>query len=398
MHFKHKRYWAEIDLDAVRHNFEYLRKKLKSDTKICCVIKTDAYGHGAVRLAKIYESLKADWLAVSNIEEAIQLREAEIKLPVLVMGYTPPECAEILADNNISQAVFSIEYAEMLSKFATQSGKKVKIHIKLDSGMGRIGFPCVNKQNDIVSLNHAYIACCQPGLEVEGVFSHFASADEDDGAAIDYTKKQYDNFMYGVKFLENMGISFKIKHISNSAAIFRYPEFSLDMVRVGIALYGAISSDNTEISEELVPVMSLKAVVSQVKTINAGDSVGYGRTFVANKPTKVATLPLGYGDGFWRSNSSYGGEILVSGKKVPILGRVCMDQTAVDVSSVSDVSQGDIVTIMGKCGAEEISATDIANLNKTISYEILCSVSKRVPRFYLQNGEIVAIEDAIVKC
>ena len=395
MHLGHKRYWAEIDLDAVQQNFKYLRKKLKTDTKICCVIKADAYGHGAVRLAKLYESLKADWLAVSNIEEAIQLREAEIKLPVLVMGYTPPECAEILADNNISQAVFSIEYAEMLSKFATKSGKKVKIHIKLDSGMGRVGFPCINKQNDIVNLNHAYVACCQPNLETEGVFSHFAVSDEDDADSVDYTKKQYENFMYGVKFLENMGVLFKIKHISNSAAILRHPEFSLDMVRAGIALYGAVTSEN---SEELVPVMSLKTVVSQVKTINAGESVGYGRTFIAEKVTKIATLPLGYADGFWRSNASYGGEILVSGKKAPIVGRVCMDQITVDVSSVPDVSQGDTVTVMGKCGSQEISANDIAKLNNTISYEILCSVSKRVPRFYLQNGEIVAIEDDIVKC
>jgi len=392
--FQRKRFWAEIDLDAARHNFIKIREALSENTRLCCVVKANAYGHGAVQLATLYQELGADFFAVSNIEEAMQLRKYCINQPILILGYTPAECAEILAQYNISQAVFSLEYAQKLNKFAQEAGEKIKIHIKLDSGMGRLGFSCKHNMEDTPELNHAYMACCLPYLETEGVFTHFAVADDgDDGE--EYTKKQYQSFEYGVNWLKNMGVNFEIKHISNSAAISDYSEFQLDMVRAGIVLYGENPSEDIETKLDLKPVMSLKAVVSQVKTIDAGDSVSYGRTYVAERPTKIATVPVGYADGFRRSNAN-GGVVAVHGKLVPIVGRVCMDQVMIDVSSIDEIAEGDLVTIMGVDGAVSVTAGDIAKQNNTINYEVLCAVGERVPRFYVKDGEIVSVKDNII--
>lgn len=394
MQFERKRFWAEVDLDAARHNFIKIREALGENTKLCCVVKANAYGHGAVQLASLYQDLGADFFAVSNIEEAMQLRKNCINKPILVLGYTPYECAEILAQYNISQAVFSLEYAQKLNKFAAESGEKIKIHIKLDSGMGRLGFSCKHKINDTPSLNHAYMACTLSHLEPEGVFTHFASADEGE-CGEEYTNKQYECFENAVGFLEKMGVKFEIKHTANSAALSDYKNMHLDMVRAGIVLYGENPSDTLNNALDLKPVMSLKAVVSQVKNVEAGDCISYGRTYVADSVRKIATVPVGYADGFLRSNAN-GGVMAIKGKLMPIVGRVCMDQLMLDVTNVPEVEEGDIVTVMGKDGDASVTAYDLAKLNGTINYEILCAVGERVPRFYIKNGEIVCVKDNII--
>ena len=390
---KRKRFWAEIDMNAAEKNFNIIKKKVGKNTKICCVVKANAYGHGAVYLSKLYESLGADFFAVSNIEEAMQLRNNGIKAPLLILGYTPVSCAAILAQNNISQSVFSYNYAALLNENAKAEGVKVKIHIKLDSGMGRIGFDCVH--NDTDAMESVLEVCKMESLVNEGVFTHFAVADEgEDGR--EYTEKQYKRFMSAVGFLESNGIKFEIKHCANSATAFAYPEYHLDMVRVGVVLYGLAPSVKVSGCEELEPVMSLKSVVSMIKEINKGDCVSYGCTFCADRKMKIATAPVGYADGYWRSNSSGGAQMLIRGKRVNIVGRVCMDQLMLDVSDVGEVKEGDYITVIGRDGAEAVTADELAAKNGTINYEMICAIGERVPRFYIKDHEIVYVKDNIV--
>lgn len=391
---QHKRYWAEINLDAAEKNFSIIKSRINHETKLCCVIKADAYGHGAVSLARLYETLGADYFAVSNIEEALQLRKNNVKLPLIVLGYTPFECVKLLADNDIEQSVFSYEYAEKLNDFAKKEGVRIKIHLKLDSGMGRIGFSCKHAKEDFEELELAAKVCSFSNLIPYGVFTHFAVADEGNEGK-EYTQNQYNQFISAIEYLkEKHNITFKIRHCANSATIFDYPEFQLDMVRAGIMLYGCPPSEKVRCSE-LKGVMTLKAVVSMVKTLMPGDCVSYGCTYTADRKVTLATIPVGYADGFWRSNLNKA-TFIIKGKKASLAGRVCMDQLMIDVSQVPDVKAGDEVIIMGEEGGEEISATDIAKINNTINYEILCAVGKRVPRYYVQNGKIVEIKSDIV--
>ena len=391
---QHKRYWAEVNLDAAENNFNVIKSHLEKKTKLCCVIKADGYGHGAVSLAKLYEKIGADYFGVSNIEEALQLRQNGIKIPIMILGYTPADCAKLLAEHDVEQSVFSYEYAEALNDYAEKSGVKIKIHLKLDSGMGRIGFCCKHGENDKKELDKAAIACCLKNLVPHGVFTHFAVADEAQEGR-DYTLNQFDNFIKAIEYLrEEHGIVFKVRHCANSAAIFEYPEFQLDMVRAGIVLYGSVPSGKVY-CPEIKGVMSLKAVVSMVKTLMPGDSVSYGCIYTADKAIKLATVPIGYADGFWRSNID-NASFIIHGKKASLVGRVCMDQIMIDVSHISDVKMGDEVIIIGEDGGERISAEDIADKNNTISYEILCAVGKRVPRYYMKNGNVVEIKDDII--
>lgn len=386
-----KRYWAEVNLDAICYNFEQIRARLCENTKICCVVKANAYGHGAVCLAQLYEGLGADFFAVSNIEEAIQLRENGINKPVLILGYTPAECVELLEKYDISQSVFSAEYAESIANKAMEMGLKIKIHIKLDTGMGRIGFDAKNNS----CVEQVCNICKNKSFIPEGIFTHFAIADGgNDGA--EYTKMQFEHFTNTVTELENMGVSFAIRHCANSATIADYPEYQLDMVRAGIVLYGLQPSQDVLHPLDLKETLCLKAIISQVKALKKGDSVSYGCTFTADKDMVIATVPAGYADGYWRSNSQNGAYLLVQGKKAPIVGRVCMDQLMIDVTGIDNVSAGDIVTVMGTDGTEKIDAESLAVLNDTIGYEILCSIGERVPRVYKKDNEVIAVKDSIV--
>ena len=390
---KRKRFWAEIDMNAAEKNFNLIKSKLKEGTKLCCVVKANAYGHGAVYLSKLYERLGADFFAVSNIEEAMQLRNNGISTPILILGYTPTSCASILAENNISQSVFSYSYARELSKAATRDGVSVKVHIKLDSGMGRIGFDCIHESDEIT--DSILDVCSMDGLMPEGIFTHFAMADEgEDGR--EFTKKQFERFMSAVTSVETRGVHFDIKHCANSATTFDYPEYHLDMVRVGVVLYGVCPSQKVRECEELVPVMSLKSVISMIKEIEEGDTVSYGCTFKAKSKMKIATAPVGYADGFWRSNAENGTQMLIRGQRVDIVGRVCMDQLMLDVTSVKGVREGDYITLIGEDRGESISVYELAENNGTIGYEMICSIGERVPRFYIKDHEIVFVKDNIV--
>lgn len=384
-----RRTWAEVDVDAVKHNYRVIRKAVAPQTQIMCVIKADAYGHGAVFLGKLYENLGADRFAVSNIEEALQLRENGITLPVLILGYTPASMAKELADNNISQAVFSEEYAEGLSREAIKQNVNVKIHIKTDTGMSRIGFMYQDKERDRLSIEKIKKTCSMPGLAAEGIFTHFAVSDEgDEGKKT--TLHQLECFSDVVQKLKNDGFSFDIVHCSNSGAVIDYKQAHFDCVRAGIILYGLSPSKKLAGRLDLRPAMQIKSVIAQVKTIEPGTPVSYGSTFISDKPLKLATVPIGYADGYTRSlgNRAY---MTVNGKKANVVGRVCMDQLMLDVSGIDDVRSGDEVIVIGDGKNNTLSFDDIAELTGTINYELVCLVGKRVPRVYVHHGEDVVI-------
>ena len=383
-----KRTWANIDLDAAEHNYHVIRDSLKTDVKLCCVVKANGYGHGAVILSKLYEELGADYLAVSNIEEAIQLRNENISLPILILGYTDPGCAFQLADQNITQCVFSYDYGKALSDNAIEQNVEVKIHIKIDSGMGRIGFCCSEED-----LDKALAVCNLPKLKVEGIFTHFSSADEGDNGK-EYTIGQFIKFKNAISYLEANGISFKIHHCSNSAGIFDYPEMHLDMVRAGIVLYGLQPSNILRNPGNLQPILTLQTIVDHIKTVHPGDCISYGRDFKAEKVLKVATVPIGYADGLWRSNYPNHMVVEVEGELAPIIGRICMDQCMIDITDIPNAAVDSKVTVYGNIGSTSVD--HIAEVNHTINYEIVCALGERVPRVYKRNGQTIAVVDNIV--
>ena len=390
--FLWERTWAEVDMEAIRRNFQIIRGGLPASVKLCCVVKANAYGHGASKIAPLYEQMGADWFAVSNIEEALQLRRYGVTRPVLILGYTHPSCADLLAGENLSQCVYSAEYGRMLSAAATEHGVTVKMHIKLDTGMGRLGFQCPGTGED--SVEGAAAVCRLPGLEPEGIFTHFASADEG-AAGDDFSRMQADRFVEGINYLAAQGILFAIRHCANSAALSDHPACRLDMVRAGIVLYGLQPSADLRQPLPLHPAMSLKSVVSHVKTVAAGATISYGHTFTADKEMRIATVPIGYADGFWRQNAAAGVTLTLRGQRAPILGRVCMDQLMLDVTHIPDVTIGDEVTVFGTAPA--MTAEEMAAANSTIGYEVICGVGERVPRLYVEQGRLVDALDNLMR-
>lgn len=381
-----KRTWAEISLNAIEHNYNVIRNKVADDTKVCCVIKADGYGHGAVELSQIYEKLGADFFAVSNIDEGIEIRKSGSKLPIVILGYTPVSEAENLAEYDISQAVFSLEYAKELSEKCVEEDCICKMHIKVDSGMSRIGFMCQEFPRDEYSIEEICEACCLPNLEVEGLFTHFCVSDED-AEGREFTDKQYENFIHVRDSLKKRGVDISVVHCSNSGAIEDYPETCCDMVRAGIILYGLAPSSKLADRLDLVPAMTLKTVVAFVKEVQKGATISYGRTFTADRKMKIATVPIGYADGFIRQNAK-DGYMMVNGKKAKIVGRICMDQTMLDVTDIEDVKTGDEVVVFGTGENGEPTADSLAENTGTINYETVCLVGKRVPRIYIKDGKI----------
>lgn len=381
-----KRTWAEISLNAIEHNYNVIRNKVADGTKVCCVIKADGYGHGAVELSQIYEKLGADFFAVSNIDEGIEIRKGGSKLPIVILGYTPVSEAKNLAAYNISQAVFSLEYAKELSEKCVEEDCICKMHIKVDSGMSRIGFMCQEFPRDEYSVEEICEACCLPNLEVEGLFTHFCVSDED-AEGREFTNKQYENFIYVRDNLKKRGVDISVVHCSNSGAIEDYPETCCDMVRAGIILYGLAPSSKLADRLDLVPAMTLKTVVAFVKEVQKGATISYGRTFTADRKMKIATVPIGYADGFIRQNAK-DGYMMVNGKKAKIVGRICMDQTMLDVTDIEDVKTGDEVVVFGTGENGEPTADSLAENTGTINYETVCLVGKRVPRIYIKDGKI----------
>ncbi len=371
MGFLH-RTWAEIDLNALVHNFKILKQKA-SGSKIMAVVKADAYGHSVAAVAPVLQQNGADYFAVSNIEEAIALRNLKIEKPILILGYTPVNNVCELYKNDLLQCVYSKEYALELSNAAVENNIKIKVHIKLDTGMSRLGFDC---RNDLLSgIEDAIFSAKLEGFVFDGVFTHFANADCDLNKRDDFTDSQYCRFENAVKKFEQSGLKPNLIHCCNSAAFLLDDEKHLDLSRVGISLYGLSPSNDMNIEDDLIPVMTVKSVVSMVKEINPHDTVGYGRTFKADKKMKIATVTAGYADGYPRLLSGKG-FVLINGKKADIIGRICMDQMSVDVSNIPDVKMGDEVILFGK----DLKVDTLADMCGTINYEIICGISPRVPR------------------
>lgn len=379
-----KRTWAEIDLDAAKSNFNAIRAHI-GDSKLCCVIKADAYGHGAVRLARLYCDLGADFFAVSNIDEALELRQHDINVPILILGYTPTSFARTLSENKITQAVFGLDYAKALSEACVRENVTVDIHIKVDTGMSRIGFMCQSFPEDLRSIDEIETAVLLEGLCAKGIMAHFAVSD-DSSAGEDYTLYQLEMFNKTVEYLKDRGITFEIIHHANSGGIEYYKNSHFNMVRAGIILYGLEPNPDLSSPLSLSPVMSLKSTVFFVKSLRKGSTVSYGRTFTAPCDMKVATIPIGYADGYFRCLSQ-DGYMSIDGKKAKILGRICMDQTIVDVTDIENIRVGDEATIFSGSVENAPSADELAKMSGTINYEIICAVSKRVPRIYLENGK-----------
>lgn len=381
-----KRTWSEIDLNAVEYNFRNIKNKLSENTKILCVLKADAYGHGAEFLVKEYEKLGADWYGVSNIDEAVQLRNAGAKKPILIFGYTNPEMVETLNKYDISQAVFSLQYAQKLSEICEKTSSKIKIHIKVDTGMSRIGFFCQSEESINNSAKEIKQLKNLKNLEIEGIFTHFSVSDDMTNNT-EYTIKQYNNFCSIIKKIENEGMKIPIKHCCNSGGIISCPGMHMDMVRAGVILYGLYPSEEVKDKIDLKPVMQLKTVVSQVKEIPENTSVSYGRTFVSNKKMKIASVSIGYADGYSLKFSNTA-ELLIHGKRAKIVGRVCMDQLMIDITDIENVKEGDEVTVFGTDNPQNISVDELAKIAGTINYEIVCLIGKRVPRIYIKDGKI----------
>lgn len=371
MDFLH-RTWAEIDLDALKHNFKILKQQANS-CKVMAVVKADAYGHSAAAIAPVLQQNGADYFAVSNIDEALFLRENGIVKPILILGYTPVNKGLELAKNDLSQCVYSKEYAENLSDFAKKNNIQIKIHIKLDTGMSRLGFDCRN--NELCGIKDAIESAKLEGFTVEGAFTHFAVSDRTPENEDGFTTEQYSRFTKAVEGLKANGVNLPICHCANSAAFLQDRDKHLSLSRVGIALYGLSPASDLELKQDLIPVMTVKSVVSMVKTINEGDTVNYGRTFKAEKTMKIATVSAGYADGYPRSLSNKG-FVVIGGQKADIVGRICMDQMCVDVTHIEKVKMGDEVILFGK----DLKVDILADLAGTINYEIICGISPRVPR------------------
>lgn len=376
-----ERVLAIVDLDAIASNIKNIRAKVDKNSGIIGIIKADAYGHGSVETAKVLLDNGADWLAVAVVDEGLNLRKNGITAPILLLGYTPELRLNDVINNGFIQTVYSYDTAKKLSDAASALGKKAVIHIKIDTGMGRIGYR-VNEESadEIVKISKL------PNIDVNGMFTHFSTADEADKA---YTLEQYNKFVKMNDMLEKRGLHIPVKHAANSAAIMDFDNMMFNMVRPGIILYGAYPSD--EVKKEnlsLSPAMSIKTHVSYVKDVNEGDSISYGRKYTAPSKRRIATIPVGYADGFIRAYSK-GGKVLVRGEYAPIVGRICMDQFMVDVTDIDGVEVNDEVVLMGRQGDKEITADFIASVLDTINYEVFCTLSKRVPRQYIQNGKIV---------
>ena len=376
--------WAEVDLDRLAHNAREVRRITRPGTAIMAVVKADAYGHGAVTVARVFLENGAERLAVATPREALELRRAGYDVPILVLGYTPAQQSGEVVEHGVTPAVYTLEHAEALSKAAAARGRVVKVHVKLETGMGRLGFlPTEESVDDIARISKL------PSLEVEGAFTHFAVSDTRDKA---YTRGQFERFMWMVEALEARGVSIPLRHVSNSAAVIDLPEYNLDMVRPGSLLYGIYPSDEVDKDRiELRPAMTLKARISNVKAVPAGTGVSYGLTYTTGRPSRIGTISVGYADGYSRLLSNRA-EVGVRGRRAPVIGRVCMDQCMVDLTDAGGVEIGDEAVLFGDVGGAP-SVDEVAGWMGSIFAEVLTSLSRRVPRVYIRDGEVVEVVD-----
>ncbi len=366
--------WAEVNLTAIKRNVQEIRRILGTDIEIMAVVKANAYGHGAVEVSRVALEAGADRLGVAILEEGLELRENGIWSPILILGYVPPSQYELAIKENIAQTVFDLKHARDLARLAQKNKKKALIHLKIDTGMGRLGFIPGNR-----ALNDVLEIASLKGVEIEGIYTHMAAADKADKS---YSYHQLRNFNDFTARLAEKGLSVKLRHAANSASLIELPETRFNLVRPGITLYGLYPSSEVKRNVvELTPAMSFKAHISHVKKVPPGFSISYGCTYTTRRETIVATVPVGYADGYPRILSNCA-EVLVCGRRVPVIGRVCMDQIMLDVTSVPFVEKGEEVVLFGSQGEEYISVDELAEKAKTINYELLCMVSSRVPRIY----------------
>ena len=376
-----KRTWAEISLDNLTHNFETIRRQVGPKAKLLGVVKADAYGHGAVRVAKHLERLGAGYLAVSNLDECEELRVNGITLPILMLGFTPADQAERILKNDMTQAVPNLAIAEAYSSAAVHAGGTMKVHIKLDTGMGRLGFQCDDAHFD-ASLRDILKVLTLPGLDVEGVFMHFCVSDEAADECVEFTKVQHDRFLRMIDAAETQGnFRFRLHHCCNAGGIASYPEWAWDMVRCGIILYG--TGDLAE-RMGMKPVMTVKTTVSTIKDFDPDTSISYGRQFFTTRPSRIAVLPIGYADGLFRALSGKL-RVLTPYGEAQQVGRICMDMCMIDVTDLPQLRVCDEIEVFGEHQLIETAAKQCG----TISYELLCAVSKRVPRYYYLGGKCV---------
>ena len=389
MEYKVTRTWAEINLDNIAHNVKEIQRLVGKRTEIMAVVKADAYGHGVLETVSTLIENGTSRLAVSMLDEAIQLRKIGIDVPILVLSHTNPKRADELIKYQITQTIYSHDMAKILSDEALRQGVRAKVHIKIDTGMTRVGFPpgysAVKAVMEIQKL---------PGIIIEGIFSHFATADEKDSS---YTMHQIELFESIISELNRIGILIPIRHISNSAAILQYPEFSMELVRPGIILYGIYPSEEVrKVDADFKPAMTLKTNIAMIKWVEAGTAISYGRKFTTGRKSLIATIPVGYADGYSKLLTGKG-RVLVNGQFAPVVGSICMDQCMIDVTEIDgDVKTGDEVVLLGKQGNREITAQELAGYIGTIPYEIICIIGKRVPRVYFKNGQIVNVLNYLI--
>lgn len=375
-----KRTWAEVDFDKLAHNYHALRGLAPAGTKYLGLVKADAYGHGAVPVAKKLEELGADYLGVACLDEAIEVREAGVKTPILILGCTSSIYAAELVKYNITQACYDLEYAKELSAGAQKAGGTITVHIQCDTGMTRLGFMC---HEDTMEKSAIEIieAVKLPGLKAEGIFTHFSDSDGSE----EYTMLQFGRFQDIIQRVRDLGYEFEIRHCANSAATLLYPATYLDMIRPGIVQFGHFPDAKMDHALcDLVPVLELKSRVATVRDVPANTPVSYGRTNTLTRPSRLAVIPVGYGDGFCRGFSNKL-TVLINGKKLPIVGRICMDMCMVDVTDAPDVKEGDVAILYGSDGTIDQPVEAGAEIMNTISYELLCVLTKRIPRIYLNK-------------
>ena len=378
-----RRTWAEIDLDALEHNFRTLQDRVGADTGVVGVVKADAYGHGALQTARTLENLGAAYLAVSSLDEGRELRHNGIAMPILILGHTPEEYVPQLLEYNMTQAITCEAKAVAYNEAAAACGGVLRCHIKVDTGMSRLGFLCAGRHFD-EGVAGAARACRMPHLDVEGIFTHFAVSDEPGQENENFTRQQFDLFCRFVAALEGQGCTFRLRHCANSGAVVHYPETKLDMVRPGILLYGC--GEGAE-ALGLRPVMSLKTTVSTIKVFDPDCTISYGRLYRTEQPTRTGVLPIGYADGFFRCLSNRC-SVMTEDGPARVLGRICMDMCMIDLTDKPHVQVGSEVEIFG----QRSRVDDLAALAGTIPYELTCAVSKRVPRVYVRDGKIVGTE------
>jgi len=378
--------WVEVDLDRLAYNVREVRRVTLGSSRIMAAVKADGYGHGAVEASEVFLENGADRLATATLGEAMQLRRHRVEAPILVLGYVPEYLYPLLLEHDVSAAVYRLGHAKALSAAALEAGREAVVHVKVDTGMGRLGFRVDEAADAIMEIGSL------PRLEVEGVFTHFAVSDEADKT---YTRGQFEKYMRVIDELGDRGFDVPVKHVSNSAAIIDLPEYSLDMVRPGIMLYGLYPSPHVDHKRvDLLPAMTLKAKVSHVKTIPPGTGLSYGLTHSTERESRIATLPVGYADGYSRGLSNVG-EVTIDGRLAPIVGRVCMDQCMVDVTDIGQVEVSDTVTLFGDGSDGAPTVEEVAGWLGTIAHEVTCGVGRRVPRVYLKGGEVMGVRDCL---